>query len=322
MRRILTFLICGAIVISAGRIKNTEIQRPIKIALATWPGYAHAFIAQEKGFFKQNGVEAELVLKKEYCESVELYRSGKVDGIFEVFTDSIFHNSEGSPTKVVCIMDYSNDEDVIVAGPNIDSILDLKEKPVGIAAINSFSHLFVLSALMKAGLKEENLRFEIVPAQQVPEAISEGRIAAGHTWEPAKSRALKKGCKVIAKAGDTPGLITDVLSFNLCTTEKRPGEIRAILKALFRAREFIRTNKVEAVSIMAKAEGMKPEEMIMGLDGIIQPDREQNMLMMKKNGNSNSLFNIATTIYDFYGKRGRYFSQEDLDNIIDSSFLE
>jgi NitT/TauT family transport system substrate-binding protein len=38
-------------------------KEPIKISINVWPGYAHAYIAQEKGFFKKNNVEVELILK-------------------------------------------------------------------------------------------------------------------------------------------------------------------------------------------------------------------------------------------------------------------
>ncbi len=328
-RQLLIALTMFSILIAAtGCAKRPQDTQPIRIAFSTWPGYAHAFIARERGFFKQNSVEVELVFTKEYDESAELYRDGKVDGIFEVFADSIFHNSQGVPTKVVYVTDYSNKGDVIVAGPNINSLLDLKEKPVGIDAINSFSHLFVLSVLVKGGLKEEDLRFEVVPAQQVPKALDEGKIAAGHTWEPARSKALKKGYRIIAKAGDVPGIITDVLSFNVKTAEKRSGDVRAIVRALFQAREFIDKNKDESIALMARSEGMTPEEMKTGLDDIIQLDLEKNKAIMKKCRDElnckdyDCLFMIGRMIYDFYGKRGHYFSEKDLDEIIDPSFLE
>lgn len=326
-RVIIALLLAAATIAGCSKVYEAP-KKPVKIALSTWPGYAHPFIAQEKGFFKQNGVEVELVFKKEYGDALDLYRNGQVDGVFEVFTDAIFHNSEGVPTKFVCVADYSDSGDVIVAGPKINSLLDLKEKPVGIEGINTFSHLFVLSVLTKAGLKEEELRFEIVSALQVPKALDEGRIAAGHTWEPAKSEALKKGYKIIAKAGDIPGIITDGLSFSARITEKRPDDARAIIRALFKARDFIQNNRAEAIAIMAKAEGMSPEEMDSGLKGVIQPDLAQNRLIMKRKHDALDprgipcLFVTGKMIYDFYGNRGRYYSEKDLDSIIDPSFLE
>lgn len=326
-RVIITLLLIAATTASCSRVHDVQ-KKPIRIAISIWPGYAYSFVAQEKGFFKKNGIEVELVFKKEYSDALDLYKNGQVDGTFEVFTDAVFHNSEGVPTKFVLVTDYSNNGDVIVARPDVKSILDLKEKPVGIEDINSFSHLFVLSVLTKAGLKEEDLRFEIVPSQQIPKALDEGRISAGHTWEPAKGEALKKGYKIIAKAGDIPGIITDGLSFSARITEKRPNDIRGIIRALFQAQDFIQTNRTEAVAIMAKAEGMSTEEMDNGLKGIIQPSLTQNKLIMKKGHNVPDsenlpcLFVTGKMIYYFYGNRGRFFSEKNLNDIVDPSFLE
>jgi ABC-type nitrate/sulfonate/bicarbonate transport system substrate-binding protein len=71
---------------SANSTKNTtsSTKEPIKIGINLCPGYAYAFIAVDKGFFKNNGVEVELVLSKEYSESLNLYENGAADGFFGV----------------------------------------------------------------------------------------------------------------------------------------------------------------------------------------------------------------------------------------------
>lgn len=319
--RIIIALLLTAAIMTGCSIKPAE-KPPIRIAISTWPGYAHAFIAQEKGFFKENGVDVELVFKKEYSDALELYKNGEVSGVFEVFTDSVFHDSQGLPTKAVYVADYSDTGDVIVGRPELGSLLDLKEKPVGIDGADTFSHLFVLSALIRAGLKESDLRFEIVSALDVPKALDEGRIFAGHTWEPAKSEALGKGYKILAKAGDIPGVIVDVLAFNADVAEKRRSDIKAVIKALFEAQNFVQNNREESIAIMAKADGMTPEEMDSGIKGVIQPNLTQNKLILEESGDPEDLVNIAKMIYDFYGKRGRYFNEQDIYDIIDDSFLK
>ena len=97
-------LISLIILLVFGCTKVVEEKKPIKIALNQWPGYAVAFIAKEKGFFEKNNVKVELVFDKEYSKSQERYKNSEVDGVFEVFTDTIFHNSEGIKTKVVYVV--------------------------------------------------------------------------------------------------------------------------------------------------------------------------------------------------------------------------
>jgi len=164
---------------------------PIKIAINEWPGYAHAFIAQEKGFFEKNGVVVELVFDREYTISQQRYIDGEVEGIFEVLPDTMFRNTQGLPSKVVYLMDYSETGDVIVG--SVNSIEELKGQTIGVEGINTFSHIFALKTIESFGLTEGDVLFEIVLAQDVVKRIDDGTIQAGHTWELTKSEAIEKG---------------------------------------------------------------------------------------------------------------------------------
>ena len=322
MKKRSVYLFCAALVMLAGCAKGHQAKAPIKIAINVWPGCAYAFIAQEKGYFKKNGVDVQLVLDQDYSLSTKRYMNGEVDGILEVYTEAILQNSQGVPTQTVYVSDYSVTGDVIMGRPEFKVLADLKGKKVSIEGINTFSHLFVLTALSNAGIKEEDMRFAVVPAQEVFSALKSGQIDAGHTYEPTKSRALQAGYKILGSAGDVLGVITDVLAFNESVIKKRPGEIKAIVRAMLEAREFVYSNRKEAVTIMSKAEGMTQGEMEQGLNGVIQPGLEGNMKAMHKGDKATSLFVSGKMIVDFYLERGQLSVLPDLDKIIDSEFIE
>jgi len=322
IKRMIVLIICSILIATTGCAKRPEAKPPIKIAINSWPGYAYAYLAQEKGFFRKNSVEVELVFRKEYSKSIEDYNKGRVHGNFEVYADVILQDAEGIGSKVVYVCDYSETGDVIIGKPEFNSLLDLKGRKVSIEGINSFSHLFVLTALEKAGLEEAQIQFEIVPAQEVLKALEEGRIAAGHTWEPTKSAAIKKGYRIIAQAKDTPGMITDVLVFKANFVKERPGEIKAIVKSLLEAKDFLYAHKEEAIKIMAKNEGMSEAEMQEGVSGVHHPDLKENLKAMQKSDETSSLFGSGKTIADFYLKRGQLSSLPDLDKIIEPRFVE
>ena len=173
-------LLCGC--------TRQQASGPIKIAINVWPGYAHAFIARDKGFFNKHGAAVTLVLEKDITEAVQLYRNGEVDGLFAVFPDIIMLNAEGIKTKVVYIADFSDTADVIIGKPELRALADLKGRKVSFEGINSFSHLFVLKALEEAGIREFEVQFANVAAMDVLDALEHGDIAAGHTWEPVTSK--------------------------------------------------------------------------------------------------------------------------------------
>jgi NitT/TauT family transport system substrate-binding protein len=301
--------------------KKREDKKPLKIAINTWPGYAHAFIAKEKGIFRKNNVDVELVLKKDITESTQLFLDNEVDGFFNVFPDIIMMNAQGIHAKVVYVADYSDTGDVIIGKPKFRFLADLKGRKVSFEGINTFSHLFVLKALEKAGLKESEVQFEIIPAMDVLNSLEKGTIDAGHTWEPITSQALQKGFKILAKAGDIPGIITDVLAFNANVVKERPDDIQEIVKSILEARDFIYSNRDEALEIMSRAEGMSKEEMGKGIDGVRQLDLKENIKEMQKSEEMISLYGSAKMIVDFYLSRGQLSQLPDLDEIIEPKFV-
>jgi len=322
IKRMIVLIICSILIATTGCAKRPEAKPPIKIALNVWPGDAYAFIAQVKGFFKKNGVEVQLILHKEYMESQKSYINGVVDGIFEVYADTLFHNAEGILTQVVYVSAFPDTSDVIIGKPEFNSLADLKDRVISIEGINTFSHIFVLKAIEKAGLKESNIRFKVVPAQGVLNALEDGIIDAGHTWDPTKDRALQKGYKILSKMGDVPGIVTEVLAFNAKITRERPKDIQAIVKSILEARDFLYAHKEEAIKIMAKNEGMSEAEMQEGVSGVHHPDLKENLKAMQKSDETSSLFGSGKTIADFYLKRGQLSSLPDLDKIIEPRFVE
>ena len=302
---------------------KVEEKKPIKIGISVWQGYAHAFIAQEKGFFRKNNVSVELVFKKGVAESIELYKSGEVDGVFNVFADMILINSKGIPTKVVYVPSYSESGDVIIGRPEFNSIADLKGKTVSFQGVNTFSNLFVLKALEKAEIKESDVQFQDVPGTDVLNAMEAGKIDGGHTWEPVTSQALNKGYKILCKASDTPGIITDVLAFNAKVIEERPDDVQRIVKSLLEAKDFINSNKDEAIDIMAKAEGVDGAEVQRGIDTELHMlDLNENIEAMKKSENIASLYASLKIITDFYVKRGLLSDTQVTEGIIEPKFIE
>lgn len=299
-------------------IPEESTKTPIKIAINEWPGYAHAFIAQEKGFFEKNGVDVELVFDRDYTSSQQRYIDGEVHGVFEVLPDTMFRNTEGLPSKVVYLIDYSESGDVIVG--SVNSIEELKGKTIGVEGINSFSHIFALRTIESFGMTEGDVFFEIVLAQDVVKRLDEGTIQAGHTWEPTKSEAIKKGYKVLANAGDFPYLVTDVLVFDKIVIEKRSDDIQKIVKSMFEAQEFQKSNPAEAIRVMAEAEGMSEEAMLDGVNAVFMTDIYENIKVMNPS-NDPTLKNAIDEIAKFYLERGQISYKPTFEELIESKFV-
>ena len=311
-------LIGGLLTYFSNTNMSEEAKTPIKIAINEWPGYAHAFLAQEKGFFEKNGVAVELIFDRDYTASQQRYINGEVHGVFEVLPDTMFRNTEGLPSKVVYLMDYSETGDVIVG--SVNSIEELKGKTIGVEGINTFSHIFVLKTIESHGMSEGDVFFEIVLAQDVVKKIEDGTIQAGHTWEPTKSEAIEKGYNVLANAGDFPYLVTDVLVFDTNIIEERPDDIQKIVQSMFEAQEFQKINPDESIRIMAEAENVDEDAMLAGLEGVFMTDLDENIRVMDP-ANDPTLKNAIAEISKFYMERGQISYQPTFDDIIEPKFV-
>lgn len=324
MIAVLSVLIVGFSVFSVYPEKTTnqnKVAEPLRIGINVWPGCAHAYIAENKGLFLKNGVQVQLVLQQNLEQGIKNYKDGNLDGLFDVFSNTIVQIASGFFVKVVYISDYSLSGDVIVGRKEFDSLADLKGRKVSFESLNSFSHIYVLKSLETHGLDESMVLFDIVPPLEVLSALESGRIDAGHTWEPITSRALAKGYKILSRAGDVPGIITDVLTFTSDIVKKRPNEVQAVVRALLEAVDYVTAHPDESMAIMAEAEGMTNEEMLSGWNGVFHLDRAANAAAMTLPGAS-SLHTTGDYIIKYLKSRGQLREIPRLDKTIDARFVD
>jgi len=323
IKNILLFipLVIGILVLS-GCAQVAEEKEPITLVLNVWPGFSHAIIAKERGFFEEEGLDVNLIILKDYSESINLFFEGKNDAIFEVYTDTIKQAADGLPLKVVYVADYSNGGDVIVSKPEIKTVADLKGKRVGIDGFNGFSHLFVNELLRRNGLQESDVKLLEVSGMDVADALESDKIDAGHTWEPVKTEAIANGNRLLASSEDTPGIITDVLVFRKEFVEKRPEDVKKIVKSLFKALEYMETDENAAFAIMSEGTGTTPGSLKEGLSGIKLVDFEGNKIAFSKSEETTSLYKSGEVISAFFVEKNIIEKPIDLETLIAPGFIE
>jgi NitT/TauT family transport system substrate-binding protein len=240
---------------------------PLRIGYNQWAGYGAVTIASEKGLFKQAGVNVELVLYASLDVANSDFAAQKLDGNLSTLTDGVALAANGLPVEVIWICDNSSGGDVLISSKGITDIKTLKGKKVGLN-FGTFGHLFVLKGLANAGLTPSDVSVINVRGEDVPKALANGEIDAGHTWDPFLAQALKDGGNVLFTSAETPGVIVDNLLIRSDVVQKRANEVKALVKAIAEAEVWWRANPDEGNKIIAKAIGVAPEEMPAILAGI------------------------------------------------------
>ncbi|TMV53763.1 transporter substrate-binding domain-containing protein, partial [Thioclava sp. BHET1] len=124
----------------------------ISIALSTWVGYGPLYIAQDKGFFKDEGLDVDLVKMEDPKTRLPALIANRVNLVATTIDTVLNFYSPEHPMKYAFALDDSRGGDGIVAKDSIKSVADLKGKKVGFAE-GSVSQFFLAVLLKENGLK-------------------------------------------------------------------------------------------------------------------------------------------------------------------------
>jgi NitT/TauT family transport system substrate-binding protein len=228
---------------------------PLKLGHSTWVGYGPLYIAQEKGFFDEEGLEVELIVMEDPKIRMPALAAGQLDVAVTTVDTVLNFLSANQGYRYLFAIDDSKGGDGIVANKDITSVADLKGKSVAYGE-GSVSQFYLGVLLKEAGLSFADVETQNMTAGDAGAAFVAERVDAAVTWEPwlTRGRQAPHG-HVLVDSSTSPGLITDMA---MTTPEKlaaREDDFKALYRAWIKAVEFQKANETEADAIMAKGVG-------------------------------------------------------------------
>ncbi|QMS89595.1 ABC transporter substrate-binding protein [Nostoc edaphicum CCNP1411] len=318
LRYVSIFLIVVCLLFACHAWTPTELKRPpLKIPFGYFVGEYPGIIAQEKGFFKAQGVDVELIHKRYIQLEQANFSAGKYDGISLALGSFIILSATNPDMQGVIVIDESTGADVIVTQPKIKTITDLKGKKLG-ANLGGFSEVFVTEMLKTANLTSDDVNLVKLEASEIPQRLKNNTIQAGHTWEPHLFEAMKLGGHILFTSKKTPGLILDLIIFRGETIRDRPEDIRAFVRGWLQAASYWKANVQEGNAIISKA--LKIPSNTISLEGVNLTDLSENQKLFQSS-NPNSIYKTAKIYADFFIRSGNMNRIPELKNLFNSSFL-
>lgn len=181
----------------------------VEVGIVQLPIFAPIYVAEAKGYFKDEGLEVNLQTVKSGSDAIPLASSGKLDAVAAGFSAGMFSAIEtGLEIKIVGSMgvsDGNTDEsptDLIVSKPAFDSgeitsVVDLKGKKIGAAGGLGGTGAFLTSlALKEAGLGINDVEIVNLGNPDIPTAIKNGSLDAGLISAPFSIHAMEDGTGV------------------------------------------------------------------------------------------------------------------------------
>ena len=209
-------------------------------------------IAQIKGFFKEEGLEAEIIQMRAGV-IVTALSTGDID--YGSALDSIVRSSaRGQPLKGL-VSFVNKPMHYLVSRAEFSSVRELRGKTLAISSFGS-TEQYTTNAILRAhGLEPDRKDALIVALGDSPvrlEALKRGIVDATVILIPHVIVARNLGFKVLAHAGDFIELSTPGLGTNDKLFRDRPDQVKRVVKAAVRGLLFLRHNRDESVRIMTE----------------------------------------------------------------------
>ncbi len=213
-------------------------------------------MAEKKGFFKKEGLNAVVVIMQN-----QVVVNGVVSRSLDygaTIANFIGAAKGGLPVRVVmAIMDGL--DHVLVASPNIKRVEDLKGKNIGISSFGGAPHNEMVIILRKYGMNpDRDVTFlQIGGGATRYTALESGSIHATMLVPPMNKVAREKGFNEILYFNEIMKVPLSGLSVHVDKIKESPQEIVKVIKALLTSVDFIRANKSEILEFLEKNWGIK-----------------------------------------------------------------
>ncbi|MBD1828959.1 ABC transporter substrate-binding protein [Microcoleus vaginatus GB1-A2] len=315
------FIITCCLLFACHSPESLKVKRPpLKVSfISGFLGYTPLIIAQEKGFFKAQGIDVELIyvnVKSSQLQDAD-FSAGKYDGIGLTLGDLVILSATNPDMQAVMVLDESTGADVVVAQSEIKTIPNLKGKKLG-AHLGSFSEVFVTEMLKTSKLTRDDVSLVKVEHLEVPERLQNNAIQAGHTWEPYLSEALKLGAHILFTSKQTPGLILDLVAFRGEVIRERPEDIRAFVRGWLQALSYLEAHIPEGKEIVSKT--FKIPIKTISFEGIDFTELTKNQKLFQPDS-PNYISKTAKKYADFFIRTGNVTRLPNLETLFNSSFL-
>lgn len=205
------------------------------------------FIAEQNGYFKEQGLDVTLVPVKSAQERDTLTQTGQIDGVLNDLVSTGLFNKESSKLKAVykARTSYPNAPQYrILAAPNstAKSPADLKGTPIGISQ-NTVIQYITDRLLQAKGLAAADIKAEEVTAIPVRyEQLMNGNIKAATLPDPMGQAAQSGGATLIVDDSAYPQYSHSVLSFRTEILKDRPNTVKKFLVAWEKAVKEMNAN--------------------------------------------------------------------------------
>ena len=251
---------------------QAQADNVVRCAYPYWFGFAPAPVANEMGYFKEEGIEFEAVFDNDRANVYPALETGDVNCTMRTIGEHMSRPlAEDSNLVVIGVVDVSVGADGVVAAPEINSVVDLVGKTFA-GEINHPGTVMTAHALKQAGHSLDEVNLRLIATDDGQAVFEDPEVAAVASWEPMLSEIAtntsRTGSKILLSSKDFNGLITDVVIVNKSDYEANREKYAAFMRGIYRAVDLYKTDPEKFLEVAAPGYNVTPAEMKADLGGV------------------------------------------------------
>ena len=257
-RIILLVLATATIVTLAGcgkSAKKEEAKGPKKVTIGYFGNTCEAavFAAYEKGFFKEEGLEVNMV-KGDANTLKDSLATGKIDATDGLFLQWLKPIESGLDIKYTAALHTGCIQVLVPTNSSIKSFKDLKGKKIGVPAIGGGPMVLSSRLLTNEGLdSQKDVEWKVFPNSELPIALEKGEVDVISVSDPFAQLQVEggKAKSIYNSASDAPfkNEYCCAVVINGKLIEKDPETAAAITRAEMKGAKWVSQNIKEVVQI-------------------------------------------------------------------------
>ena len=265
MRRFWQVVLVFGVLLAACTPKANQ-PRKVRIAVLPVIDALPIYVAQQEGYFKEQGVEVEIVPVLSAPERDQLMQSGQVDGILTEVVVNMIYNKETPQIKTVRFLRTTTVTTPmfrILASKDsgINTVADLAGVPIAISEGTVIEYM-TDRVLQKAGMAPEDIAKVAVPKISDRMAfLDSGQVQAAVMPDPLASLSIKNGARVIIDDTSYPEVSHSVLAFRIETLNQQGEAVRKVLAGIEQAVTAINGDKTRWNGLLAELK-LVPEPLL------------------------------------------------------------
>ncbi|QXJ22554.1 ABC transporter substrate-binding protein [Actinomadura graeca] len=181
---------CGSAAQGPAKTAKPNEDKPLKLKVGALPvvGNVPLFLAQEKGFFREEGLDVEISTDvSNPANAVPAVLSGDLDLITSNSVTFLQAVGKRLPVTFVSAVSSNSPEytgTYVKKDSPIRTIKDLAGKKVGLLALGGIQHVAYLKAAKDSGIDPGSVTFVELPIQNTVSALESGKVDAAGLIEP------------------------------------------------------------------------------------------------------------------------------------------